>query len=258
MKWVESDVDVYCTQEAAPDMRHTLLYECGLVCAEIANCYDNIRAVHQVEYWHGTMPLDHRTYAAHLQEFETPEQLRQEGAFVPGSVPMGPCFLQLIVGVPPSTNALDMVRNFDLQCCMTHYDGAKFHIPSPGQTLEYKTVCARPQRDLAESFVSTLTTLEASKTATRRAKELNIRSALAVVPPSLWQAAGFTPYGPAEQARRRCEAMRLGDIQHAYLTGERKPWGCCIEWIQGWDGRYCYITKYVAAVDVCPRIDCST
>jgi hypothetical protein len=238
-------------------MRHTLLHECGLVCADIASSYDNMCAVYQVEYWHGTMPLDHRTYADHLQEFDVPEQLRQEGAFVPDSVPMGPCFLQLVVGMPASTNALDMVRNFDLQCCKTHFDGANIHIPSPDETLGYVTICARPQRDLTEAFVCALTTLEPNLSLMTRRRELNIRCALAVVPPGLWEAAGFTPYGPAEQARRRREVMRLGDIQHAYRTGEMKPWGCCIEWIQGWDERYCYVKKYVTAADGCSHIDCS-
>ena len=238
---------MFCTETAAPSMRRILLDKCGLVCHDISLWYGDVRPIDHVEHWCATMPPEHPTHAHHLAKSDVPQLLLLEGVFAPGSVPMGPDIVQLIVAKEPATSALCMIEGFDLEACKTHYDGVQVHVRSPGQTLGLETVCALPQRNLAQAYVSAVDSLESGMPERQHefAKRFNIKAALRTIPPDLWQAAGFGPYGYGERQRRRYESMLLSRILSTYTDGVRLPTGCCIEHVQGLDERHRYIVRYV-------------
>ena len=217
VEWGGSDIDIFSTADAAPAMQRILSDACKLVCRKIATSYANLQGVGHVQYWHTAEPPE---------DHQVPAEARSRSC---KAIP--PCILQLVVGADTSTSALDMIRYFDLEASKTHFDGEVFHVPSPDTTFRHGTVAALPQRDLIEALVAHASSVETPTSWT------NIRSALKMISPNLWQAAGYTPTDPAEQ---QCHARICED----YRDGIMLPSGCCVEGLPDWEQRQRDVTRW--------------
>ena len=168
-RWGRSDIDVFCTWEAAPLVRNRLVAS-GLICNHCGSHYGDLAPLPDagmfVDHVEGYgKPGDEDGGFSMKKALEYGEaHVRDKGrgnkfhdnflifGFRRPGIPGGagsrgfPCDfgstitkIELIIGKECSKDARDLLRSFDLTICKTSFDGETFRVPAPHDTFNAKT-----------------------------------------------------------------------------------------------------------------------
>ena len=228
--WIDSDIDIFCTWEAAPRVRQRIIDHCFLMCSGACDTYSSpsvseLNTIDHVEGyaarpsdthlsggWHEQTYDEYYAQAlAHGQEAtedDSPNVMGSRWGLKPKRVglPNGSAgaqfpynydrerhtFVQLVVGKEASHDARDMLSSFDLSLCKVNFDGKRFRLAgSPEDLFRGRSWCLEPRRTLIQDYISSEMTCEAeSEDGTYLLSDV-------IAGMTQWPLVGFTTYDPA-------------------------------------------------------------